>query len=103
MNETYKRKNADQEQQQQQQQLMIIANLVHEINHMVASYKNMVQSVGTHSDSVHLREDLQHLKEQCLRTCDSAKNCILPQLKRLIVLIKRKVGKSNPNDQNMYS
>ncbi|KRZ51845.1 hypothetical protein T02_16118 [Trichinella nativa] len=55
--------------------------LVHEINHMVASYKNMVQSVGTHSDSVHLREDLQHLKEQCLRTCDSAKNCILPQLK----------------------
>ncbi|OUC45991.1 hypothetical protein D917_08082, partial [Trichinella nativa] len=56
---------------------------------MVASYKNMVQSVGTHSDSVHLREDLQHLKEQCLRTCDSAKNCILPQLKRLIVLIKR--------------
>ncbi|KRX89299.1 hypothetical protein T4E_4484 [Trichinella pseudospiralis] len=59
----------------------VLLKLVHEINHMVASYKNMVQSVGTHSDSVHLREDLQHLKEQCLRTCDSAKNCILPQLK----------------------
>ncbi|KHJ48745.1 hypothetical protein D918_01049 [Trichuris suis] len=55
--------------------------LVHEINHMVATYKSLVQLVGTHLDTVHLREDLLHLKDQCLKTCDSAKNCILPQLK----------------------
>uniref|UniRef100_A0A5S6QF54 Uncharacterized protein n=1 Tax=Trichuris muris TaxID=70415 RepID=A0A5S6QF54_TRIMR len=59
----------------------VAGKLVHEINHMVATYKSLVQLVGTHLDTVHLREDLLHLKDQCLKTCDSAKNCILPQLK----------------------
>ncbi|VDP32707.1 unnamed protein product [Soboliphyme baturini] len=56
--------------------------LVHEINQMVASYKSLVQLIGTSSDNAHVREDMTALREQCLKTCDTAKNCLLPQLKR---------------------
>jgi len=48
---------------------------------MVAAYRQLLQSLGTNAESSHARQELSLNRQQCLRTCDTAKNCILPQLK----------------------
>jgi len=58
-----------------------LKHLVHEINLMVAAYRQLLQSLGTNAESSHARQELFSSRQQCLRTCDTAKNCILPQLK----------------------
>uniref|UniRef100_A0A915J497 Uncharacterized protein n=1 Tax=Romanomermis culicivorax TaxID=13658 RepID=A0A915J497_ROMCU len=56
-------------------------DLIHEINHLLAVYHQSLQSVGTPYDNQLSREELSCSRAQCLKTCDTAKNCILPQLK----------------------
>ncbi len=56
--------------------------LVNEVNHQVALYRQLLQSIGTLSDSASVRKEVVNTRLQCLKTCDTTKNCVLPQLKR---------------------
>jgi hypothetical protein len=58
--------------------------LVHEICHQVAAYRQMVQSIGTQSDGQTLRKELHQLRKNCLRQADATKAIMLPQLKEFV-------------------
>ena len=62
--------------------IMITFQLVHEVGHQVAAYRQLVQSLGTQVDGVPNRRDLESARKQCLKLCDNTKNSMLPQLKR---------------------
>jgi len=61
-----------------------LRKLLHEINHLISAYRQLVMQLGMNpmnSDRVSVREDLSSTRQQCLKCCDAAKNCVLPQLK----------------------
>lgn len=55
--------------------------LVHDCNVQLAAYRNAVQCIGTNQDGAQLRKDLDASGRACVRSCEAAKNCVLPQLR----------------------
>uniref|UniRef100_A0A915HF13 Syntaxin N-terminal domain-containing protein n=1 Tax=Romanomermis culicivorax TaxID=13658 RepID=A0A915HF13_ROMCU len=54
---------------------------VHEISNLVASYRQLVQTVGTPADSLENRHELTQIRSHCMKNCETLRNAILPQLK----------------------
>lgn len=47
----------------------------------LAQYRNAVQCIGTSQDGAQLRKDLDTYGRACVRSCEAAKSCVLPQLR----------------------
>ncbi|MFH4974205.1 hypothetical protein AB6A40_000914 [Gnathostoma spinigerum] len=58
-----------------------LQELVHDCNVQLAAYRSTVQCIGTPQDGLQLRKDLDASGRACVRSCEAAKNCVLPQLK----------------------
>lgn len=62
---------------------------MHDCNVQLATFRNCVQQIGTPSDTAQLRREIDANVQACVRSCEAAKNCVLPQLKHegLLLLI----------------
>ncbi|VDN93565.1 unnamed protein product [Brugia pahangi] len=59
----------------------ILSQLVHDSNVQLAQFRNVVQCIGTGQDGLQLRSDVDSFGRTCIRACEAAKSCILPQLR----------------------
>ncbi|EPB77929.1 hypothetical protein ANCCEY_03013 [Ancylostoma ceylanicum] len=55
--------------------------LVHECNVQLALFRNATQGIGTSHDGASLRREVETAGRACLKACEAAKNCVLPQLR----------------------
>ncbi|KJH51682.1 hypothetical protein DICVIV_02113 [Dictyocaulus viviparus] len=55
--------------------------LVHECNLQLALFRNATQGIGTSHDGASLRREVETAGRACLKACEAAKNCVLPQLR----------------------
>lgn len=58
-----------------------LQELLHECNVALATFRGLIQQIGTTADTLQMRRDLDLSCKTCFRSCEAAKNCILPQLK----------------------
>ncbi|EFO22788.1 hypothetical protein LOAG_05698 [Loa loa] len=58
-----------------------LQELVHDSNVQLAQFRNVVQCIGTGQDGFQLRNDVDLFGRACIRACEAAKSCILPQLR----------------------
>ncbi|EJW75542.1 hypothetical protein WUBG_13554, partial [Wuchereria bancrofti] len=58
-----------------------LSQLVHDSNVQLAQFRNAVQCIGTGQDGLQLRSDVDSFGRTCIRACEAAKSCILPQLR----------------------
>uniref|UniRef100_A0A0N5BUL0 CPG4 domain-containing protein n=1 Tax=Strongyloides papillosus TaxID=174720 RepID=A0A0N5BUL0_STREA len=58
-----------------------LQELLHDCNLQLAAYRNAVQGIGTSADGVALRKEIDACARACVRSCESTKNCVLPQLR----------------------
>ncbi|VDL78008.1 unnamed protein product [Nippostrongylus brasiliensis] len=55
--------------------------MVHECNVQLALFRNATQGIGTSHDGASLRREVETAGRACLKACEAAKNCVLPQLR----------------------
>ncbi|KAK6028195.1 hypothetical protein OSTOST_05761 [Ostertagia ostertagi] len=60
-------------------------NLVHECNVQLALFRNATQGIGTSHDGASLRREVETAGRACLKACEAAKNCVLPQLRHEVM------------------
>ncbi|CEF65104.1 Hypothetical protein SRAE_1000335700 [Strongyloides ratti] len=58
-----------------------LQELLHDCNLQLAAYRNAIQGIGTSADGVALRKEIDACARACVRSCESTKNCVLPQLR----------------------
>ncbi|VDM61270.1 unnamed protein product [Angiostrongylus costaricensis] len=58
-----------------------VFQLVHECNVQLALFRNATQGIGTSHDGASLRREVETAGRACLKACEAAKNCVLPQLR----------------------
>ncbi|KAM3721078.1 Regulator of G-protein signaling 9-binding protein [Dirofilaria immitis] len=58
-----------------------LQELVHDSNVQLAQFRNVVQYIGTGQDGLQLRNDIDSFGRACIKSCEAAKSCILPQLR----------------------
>jgi len=58
-----------------------LQELLHECNVQLAAFRNAIQSIGTTGDGPQLRKEIDNSARACVRSCETTKNCVLPQLK----------------------
>jgi len=58
-----------------------LQELLHDCNQQLATFRNAIQGLGTSSDGPPLRKEVENAARACMRACEAAKNCVLPQLK----------------------
>lgn len=58
-----------------------LQELVHDCNAQLVQYRSAVQGIGTSQDGAQLRKDVDSYGRACVRSCEAAKSCILPQLR----------------------
>lgn len=58
-----------------------LQELVHDSNVQLAQFRNVVQCIGSNQDGPQLRKDVDSFGRACIKACETAKNCILPQLR----------------------
>ncbi|PAV58079.1 hypothetical protein WR25_25254 [Diploscapter pachys] len=56
-------------------------NLVHECNVQLALFRHATQGIGTSHDGASLRREVETAGRACLKACEAARNCVLPQLR----------------------
>ena len=56
-------------------------SLLHDANVQLATFRNVVQQIGTPTDTIQLRKEVENCVKTCVRACENTKNCVLPQLR----------------------
>ena len=52
---------------------------MHECNVQLATFRNNIQFIGTPNDGIQLRKEIDNSARACIRSCETTKNCVLPQ------------------------
>ncbi|KAK0400077.1 hypothetical protein QR680_003342 [Steinernema hermaphroditum] len=58
-----------------------LQELVNDCNAQLASFRSVVQCIGTSADNSQLRKDLDASARACIRSCEACTACVLPQVR----------------------
>ncbi|TMS38634.1 hypothetical protein L596_005314 [Steinernema carpocapsae] len=58
-----------------------LQELVNDCNAQLASFRSVVQCIGTSADNSQLRKDLDASARACIRACEACTACVLPQVR----------------------